>query len=724
MMPFIDWAPGMPLGPYVLLAHVGAGGMGEVWKARDPRVDRFVAIKRLKEEDAERFRREARAIAALNHPHICQLYDVGPDYLVMEYVDGQPLKGPMPAADALRLAAQIANALAEAHRKGVVHRDLKPSNILVNESGAKLVDFGLAKMDAPTLSSDPTGGVALTRPGVIMGTMSYMSPEQALGEAVDARSDVFSFGAVLYELLSGRQAFLGDTPFATITAVVSEEPPALEAPADLGRIVRRCLAKEPRDRFQSMMNVLAALEEAAINKLADRQPSLAVLPFANMSRDRDDEYFSDGLAEELINLLAHIPNLKVTARTSAFAFRGKEQDVRRIAEALGVRMILEGSVRRAGSRIRVTAQLISAEDGYHVWSERYDRELTDVFAIQDEIAQAIATALQINLAARFAHSRHTPTIPAYEAMLKGRHHMMRNSRESAARAVDCFKQAMALDPGFAEPHASLGFNYFLSALLGMGSLKDMMPLVGAEATEALHLQPSDPGPHFLLGAVAAAYEYDWKKAGEHFRVATAGPSVSAEAHWAYASLYLQPLGRFEDAVFQMERAVERDPLNAMWRGVFTSHLTHAGLYDRAIDQSKEASSIDPTHLVPFANLGEAYVTMGRWPEAIGALEQAYQIAPRFALSTGMLAGALVRIGERMRAEELIREMGDAPQPVIGRVLYHVLCSEMEPAADWYERAIEQRDPFALIFANTPLLGAFRQTARWQKLARMMNLPEP
>ena len=722
MKTITPWDPGMPLGPYVLVAPVGAGGMGEVWKARDPRVDRFVAIKRLKAEDAERFRREARAIAALNHPHICQLYDVGPDYLVMEYVDGQPLKGPVPVADALPLAAQIADALAEAHRKGLVHRDLKPGNILVNESGAKLVDFGLAKMDAPALPDDSTIGVALSTPGVIVGTVAYMSPEQAQGQAVDARSDVFSFGAVLYELLSGRRAFRGDTPLATITAVVSGEPPALEAPADLGRIVRRCLAKQPRERFQAMTDVQAALEEAMV-KPADRQPSIAVLPFANMSRDPDDEYFSDGLAEELINVLTHVPNLKVTARTSAFAFRGKEQDIRRIAEALGVRMILEGSVRRAGSRIRVTAQLISAEDGYHLWSERYDRELTDVFAIQDEIAQAIAGALQMKLAARFARTRHTPKMPAYEALLKGRHHMLRLSGESAPRAKDCFKQAIALDPGFAEPHASLGLNYFLLAMHGMGSLRDMMPLVDTEATEALNLEPSDPAPHFLLGAVAAAYEYDWKKAGEHFRVATAGPSVSAEAHWAYASLYLQPLGRFEEAVFQMERAVERDPLNAMWRGVLTSHLTHAQLYDRAIDQSNEALTIDTTHLAPFATLGEAYVTMGRWREAIDALEQAYRIAPQFALSTGMLAGALVCIGERMRAEGLIREMGEAPQPVIGRVLYHVLCSEMEPAADWYERAIEQRDPFALVFANTPLLSAFRQTSRWQKLARMMNLPE-
>ncbi len=398
-MTMTAWDRGTPLGPYELIAAIGAGGMGDVWKARDTRVDRVVAIKRLRAEHAERFTHEARAIAALNHPRICQLYDVGPDYLVMEYVEGKILQGPVAVADALRLAVQIAEALAAAHRKGIVHRDLKPGNILVNENGAKLLDFGLAQRDAPLLSGDATVSVPASERGALVGTVAYMSPEQAQGQTVDARSDVFSFGAVMYELLSGRQAFRGDTPFATITAVVNEESAPLDAPATLARIVSRCLAKRPRDRFQSMADIIAALEQAVIGPAA-RHPSIAVLPFANMSRDPDDEYFSDGLAEELINLLAQVPGLKVTARTSSFAFRGKEQDIRRIAETLGVSNVLEGSVRRAGSRIRVTAQLINAEDGYHLWSERYDRELTDVFAIQDDIAQAIARALQLKLIAK------------------------------------------------------------------------------------------------------------------------------------------------------------------------------------------------------------------------------------------------------------------------------------------------------------------------------------
>ena len=719
---------GTRLGPYEILFAIGTGGMGEIYRARDTRLERDVAIKVLPEAFAadpdrlRRFEHEARAIAALNHPNICQLHDIGPGYLVLEYVDGEPLHGPMAVEQAVRLALQIVSAIEAAHRRGILHRDLKPANIMVTREGtAKLLDFGLAKLIEP-----PEGGpqdVTRTVEGTVLGTAAYMSPEQAEGKPLDARSDVFSFGGVLYETLSGTRAFAGHTAAQVVSAVLRDDPPPLHAPAALDRIVRRCLQKEPAQRFQTMTDVRTALEQLS-GKPVDQQPSIAVLPFADMSAGKDHEWFSDGLAEEIINALTRIPSLKVIARTSAFAFKGKHEDVRRIAEALGVTNVLEGSVRRAGSRIRVNSQLITAADGSHLWSERYDREMTDVFAIQDEIAQAIAVALQMKLAAKPALARHTPKLPAYEALLKGRHHMLRHSAESLARAKDCFEQAMALDPDYSEPHANLALNYFLLATSGMRSLKDTMPLVRAEAKEALNLEPSESGPHFLLGAVAAAYEYDWTKAAEHFAIATSRTSVPAEAHWAYASLYLQPLGRFQEAVFQMERAVEHDPLNAFWRGVLTSHLTHAQLYDRAIEQANEALKIDATHYVPHFTLGEAYATMGRWPEAIGALEQAHRIAPQDALGTGMLAGALVRLGKKTRADELIREMGAAPRPIFGRVLYHVLCSETEPAADWYERAIiEQRDPFALVFANVPLLGTFRQTSRWPKLARMMNLPD-
>jgi TolB-like protein len=396
---------GDKLGPYEILAPIGAGGMGEVYRARDPRLNRDVAIKRLKSNHSARFEQEARAVAALNHPHICQIYDVGPDYLVLEYIEGSPIQGPMTEPDAVRAALQIAAALEAAHAKGILHRDLKPGNILMTAAGAKLLDFGLAK-----LVSDDHATLTIG----VSGTPLYMSPEQAEGKTLDARSDVFSFGAVLYELLAGRRAF------DSLAAVLRDDPAPLTSPA--AAIASRCLAKQPGQRFQSMTDVKTGLMGIVGHARPAEQPSIAVLPFANMSGDKEQEYFSDGLAEEIINALVKLPGLKVIARTSAFAFKGQNIDIRKIAETLGVTSVLEGSVRRSGNRIRVTAQLITAADGTHLWSERYDREMADVFAVQDEISAAISGALQVKLSpAAAVKPRYTPKLPAYEALLKAKH---------------------------------------------------------------------------------------------------------------------------------------------------------------------------------------------------------------------------------------------------------------------------------------------------------------
>jgi len=575
-------------------------------------------------------------------------------------------------------------------------------------------------MDAPLLSGDATINSASSEGGAIVGTVAYMSPEQAQGQAVDARSDVFSFGAVLYEVLSGRRAFRGDTPFATITAVVNDEPPPLKASAALERIVSRCLSKQPRDRFQAMSDVTAALEQIGV-KPTDRGPSIAVLPFANMSRDADDDYFSDGLAEELINLLAHVPNLKVTARTSSFAFRGKEQDIRRIAETLGVSTVLEGSVRRAGRRIRVTAQLISAENGYHLWSERYDRELTDVFAIQDEIAQAIVGALQLTLVSKPV--RHTPAFPAYEALLKARHHSRTYLAEAHARAKEYCEQAIALDPEYAAPHALLGFNYLYASTHIGRPMKEVAPLIRREARLALELDPFETDPHYLLGSIAAVHDYDWPEAAREFQLAMASASVPAETHWGYASLYLQPFGRFEESTVQMRRAVEQDPLNVNFRGVLMAHLLCAARYDEALEEGPKALDISQNEIHPHLALGEVYLALGRNAEAVASAERAHRNFPQQSMGTGLLAACLVRLGEQDRADALLREMGDSPTPIWGRAWYHLLCSEIDAAADWYEKMIEARELFAPVFANSPYTKELRASPHWARLARMMNLPE-
>jgi TolB-like protein len=396
--------------------------MGEVYKACDTRLDRTVAIKVLPvpvAHDSDRLRRfehEARAIASLNHPHICQLYDIGPGYLVLEYIDGAPLRGPVAAPEAVRQAIQIARALEAAHDRGILHRDLKPTNVLITRDGTvKLVDFGLAKLlrSGSDDADDVTHTSAHTVVGAVLGSPGYMSPEQAAGKALDIPSDVFSFGIVLHELLSGVRASSEGDAFRS-----SNTAPALV------RIVQRCLAANPRERFQTMAEVRAVLEHASTELKSGpgaHKPSIAVLPFANMSADKENEYFGDGLAEEVINALTRVPGLQVAGRTSSFLFRGKDVELAEVGRRLNVEHLLEGSVRRAGNRIRVTAQLIKVADGFHVWSDRYDRELTDIFAIQDEITHAIASALRIRLSVDSSAPRsHTPNLRANEAYLKAR----------------------------------------------------------------------------------------------------------------------------------------------------------------------------------------------------------------------------------------------------------------------------------------------------------------
>ena len=715
-------APGTRVGPYEILALLGSGGMGEVYKATDTRLGRTVAIKFLKSAYTDRLDREARAIAALNHPHICTIHDVGPDYLVMEYLEGAPLGSPVPLENAIRLALQIAAALEAAHAKGIVHRDLKPGNIFVTQAGVKLLDFGLAKLRSSGGPSDDT--LSMTQAGTVVGTVAYMSPEQAQAKPLDARSDIFSFGLVLYEMLSGQRAFSADTGIAIMAAIVRDEPRPLKVLPELDRIITRCLRKAPADRFQTMGEVRAALEQVSVKK-ADEQPSIAVLPFSNMSADKENEYFSDGLAEEILNSLVRIPGLKVTARTSSFAFRGKEQDIRGIAEALDVKTILEGSVRKAGNRVRVTAQLINAADGYHLWSERYDRELTDVFAVQDEIAAAIAAALKLKLSGDAAPvHRHTPNLPAYEAFLKGRHYMQKATPEGWARAEEYLQQAIALDPAFGEPRGNLAGQYLLLWAYGMRPANEVVPLIRSAARKAVDLGAD--GGHALLGTIAATYDYDWKEAEKEFLLAVTAMQTGPEYGTTYAVFFLLPSGRIREAVTVLEKAVESDPLNAPIRSSLAFCLVSAELYDRAIEEARKGLEINENLWIPYQALIMSHLMRNMVPEALAAAERAYQLAPWNTRVIGLLAGTLVRAGERDRAEALVGQLSKAQGGLVapsGMVLYHLICSEIDTAADWFEKAIETRDPNLIHWIRNPLAKPLRMSPRWPKIAAMMNLPE-
>ena len=689
--------------------------MGEVYKATDTRLGRTVAIKTLTSEDAARFQQEARAIAALSHPHICVLHDVGPNYLVMEYLEGEPLRGPLPLEDALRVASEVVDALDAAHGKGILHRDLKPANIMMTSTGTKLVDFGLAK-----IAADSTDGVTGTIAGTVLGTAAYMSPEQAQGQPADARSDVFSLGAVLYELLSGRNVFARASFLDTLNAVVRDEPPALDSPA--ADIVKRCLAKQPAQRFQTMAEVRTAIHQLRTKKpgRAQASPSIAVLPFANMSRDSDDEYFSDGLAEEIINALAQVPELKVIARTSAFAFKGKNEDIRKIAETLGVTNILEGSVRRAGSRIRVTAQLILAADGTHLWSQRYDREMSDIFAMQDEIAAAIAGALKLKLIP--ATERRMPSLPAYEAYLKYRSYQWQFTPEAAQRSRQCLEQALTLDPEFALPYVGLAdYNLALSAV-GAIPVSQAMPRARELAQRALEIDPDLPEAHAMLGIVAGHFDYDWKEAERRFRAAVSREPLSPHLRQWYATFLLNAMGRTSEALLQMAHIIEEDPLCQMWHGMHSNVLQSAGLHEQAYEATLTAVKLDPAFWLGWADLGILAALRGNHEEALRCAEKAMAAAPWSTYSIGLMAGALANVGSTEKAEPLLATLrNDSYGGPIGLVICGVVRGEIEAAVDAARKAVEQRFSVMIPRVFRPYESLLRQSARWPDVLRAMNL---
>jgi len=711
--------PGDKLGPYEILARIGAGGMGEVYKAYDPRLRRNIAIKVSAAQFTERFEREAQAVAALNHSHICQVYDVGPNYLVMEYIGGDPLTGPLSREKALEYARQIASALDAAHAKNITHRDLKPANILVTTSGIKLLDFGLAKVDSGKSFDGATQTMALTEAGAVMGTTSYMSPEQAKGEEVDARSDIFSFGAVLYEMLSGRRAFAENSPIETMSAILRDEPPPLEHGSDISSVVTRCLRKAAADRFQTMSEVRIALELAAaqlVKNTGGRVPSVAVLPFANMSGDKENEYFSDGLAEEILNLLARIPGLKVIARTSSFAFRGREQDIRKIAGTLGVSNVLEGSVRKAGNRIRVNAQLIHAQDGTHIWSERYDRDLTDVFAIQDEIGQAIAEALKLRLTV------HTPVVnvEAWQLCLKGEYHRLRFTPDGFAKAKDCFEQAIAIDPNYAEPHNRLAMYYHMVGLVGIEPITETAPRARVASAKALEIDPSNHEVHRTLAVLAAAYDHDWKAAETHFRKAMAPEPVHAATRYAFGTYYLLPLNRVPEALEQARLALDLDPLSMLLHFGMAWSLYCASRYKESAECARRALEIDSNSYFVWHVLGLAQLRIGQPQEAATSLARSVDLAPWYHIARGFLAAAYERLGDRERSLECGRRLAESHPETVGAAVYYSATGEVDSMFQALEGAYRHRDVF-LLYSRSLFLEPYQGDTRFQVLLTRMNL---
>ena len=455
-----------------------------------------------------------------------------------------------------------------------------------------------------------------------------------------------------------------------------------------------------------------------------RLPSIAVLPFANMSGDKEQEYFSDGLAEEIINALAQISGLRVIARTSAFAFKGQNTDIRRIAETLGVDHVLEGSVRRSGNRIRVTAQLITATDGTHLWSERYDRELADVFAVQDEISAAISEALKVRLSPQSAAKpRYTPALPAYEALLKARHFHWKVSAESMEQAKLFYEQAIALDPQFALAHALYSDYLFGRTTIGLSPMREVAPAVRALAQRALELDPSLADAHGPLCLLASSFDYDWNEAGRQFALATPGGLGSPQCHMGCGWNYVLASGRRVEAVAELRLAVQGDPLHLTHRAILAMSLAAVGQFAEAEELLRQSEDLDPHFMWTHYYLADVQVAQQKFVEALPFAETAFSLAPWYAPAIGIYAGLLVRTGDQGRGREIVRALGagEAYGASKGLAIFHTVCGDIELAAHWYERAIEERDSFAVAYLQAAIGEPLRASQYWPKLAALMNL---
>jgi len=736
---------------YRIERELGQGGMATVYLARDLKHEREVALKVLRPELAQvlgrdRFLREIRTTAQLTHPHILPLLDSGDAgetlFYVMPYVEGESLRGrlvrekQLPLDDALQIAREVADALSYAHSRGVIHRDIKPENILLESGHAVVSDFGIAR------AVSAAGSARLTETGLAIGTPAYMSPEQAAGsQDVDGRSDLYSLACVLYEMLAGEPPFTGPALESVVRQHLVAEPPSIKGmrpavPAAVAATLQRALAKTPADRFRTAAEFAAALaaggaREEGTASAAEGAASIAVLPFLNLSGDPENEYFSDGLAEDIIDALTQVPGLRVMARTSAFAFRGREADVREIGARLDVKHILEGSVRRAGSRIRVTAQLVKASDGYHLWSQRFDREMTDVFAIQDEISQAIVEKLRLRLAGdRPLVKRYTENLAAYDSCLRARYHLLRMTQEGREAGRRCCEQAIALDPNYALAHVMLAESYIWRAFWGSIEPREAFSRAKSAALEALRLDDTIADAHSALGTVLGSGEFDWTGAEREFRrsleLSPSSTAVRYDFAWCYAMWFLYPLGRVEQALTEMRRAVELDPLDPFYNTLLGYLLGVMRQCEPAIAQLQHTIDLDPSFFFSHWFLSITYAYDGRFEEAIASAEKANELSAGNALTLGTLSSLYGRVGRTAEARQLLEELmarrrsGYVPSSALAWA--HNGMGELDESLEWIAKGIDERDPLLVTaFKIAPTYDRLRSLPAYHALLRKMNL---
>lgn len=743
---------------YAVERELGRGGMARVYLAVERKHGRQVAIKILHPSVAvalgpDRFLREIGIIARLAHPHVVPLIDSGEAdgllYYVTPYLPGGSLRERLvrerrlPLDDALRIAQEVAAALDHAHRAGFIHRDVKPENILFADGMALLADFGVARVSEPALARHDAaqGDATLTTEGMALGTPAYMSPEQAAGDrAIDAASDIYSLGCVVFEMLAGEPPFAGSSPQRVMARHVTEPPPTLrtlrpDLPPAVEAAVSRALQKERAHRFASAGLFVGALAEGVArgdhargSRTRRATQGIAVLPFVNASASAENEYLVDGITDELINALSLVDSLRVASRTSVFALKGRALDVRAIGALLGVAVVLEGSVRRQGERLRVTAQLTATDDGRLLWSQRYDRELQDVFAVQDELARTIVTTLRANWLTDFgepAPRRGTANVAAYGHYLHGRWALNQRTDAATHDAIAHFERAIAEDPGYALAYTGLADAYALHV-----DYRSVPSSVGLEravhyAREALRLDEGLAEAHTSLAWALFIYFWEWEAAGQEFRRALELDPRYPTAHQWYA-FYLMALGRVEEALIEGHTAQELDPASVSIRRTVGWLYYYARRYDRAEHHLARAIEMNPTSEENFRILGLIQVMAGRVDDAVATLREATTMAGTGTLTTGTLAYALDRAGRHQEAETIrcaLEDRHDAEYVSATSIATAYLASGNTSAAmDWLERAHAERRGWVVYLNVNPILDPLRPTPRFHELVRRLALP--
>jgi serine/threonine protein kinase/tetratricopeptide (TPR) repeat protein len=730
-------------GRYAIERELGRGGMATVYLAQEHKHNRQVAIKVLHRElgaslGAERFLREIGIVARLSHPHIVPLIDSGNAggllYYVSPFVPGGSLRDRMvreqrlPLGDALRIAQEVGTALDYAHRGGFVHRDVKPENILFNDGQAVLADFGVARASTATPSD------IVTEAGMALGTPTYMSPEQASGDGdVGVGTDVYSLACVVYEMLAGEPPFSGPNARAVLMKQVMDVPRPIrtlrpEVPASVERSLARALAKEPHDRYSHASEFAAALQakDPELHLLPTTTRSIAVLPFVNASPDVENEYLSDGITDELIDALAKVDGLRVASRTSVFALKGKPQDVRAIGALLGASEVLEGTVRRAGDRLRITAQLTSTDDGRLIWSQRYDRTLHDVFAIQDEIARTIVDTLRVTSFADFASPvarRYTGSVAAYQLYLRGRYAWNRRTQEGVSEAIEYFQQAIAEDPSYALAYTGLADAYALHVDYRSVPVHEGFARAKDYARKALALDDGLAEAHASLAWSLFVYDWDWAGAAREFRRSLDLDPRYATAHQWYAFL-LASRGRLEEALVEGHTAQELDSSSVSVRRSLAWLYYYARRYEPARYHLSRAIAMNPGAEETYRVLGLTLAIDGQLDEAERVLREAVAMTGSGSYTRATLGFALARAGKRAEAEELLVRLEEERQrsyvsPVALATL-HLGLGQNDRALDWAEKAYDERRGWLAYLTVNPLLDPVRGDPRFEALAARMR----